>query len=45
MADDLVAQMDAVYEQSTLPNKPDLEQINELCIELVEMQGWSYMNS
>ncbi|MBD0390569.1 MAG: nucleotidyltransferase domain-containing protein, partial [Nostoc sp. C3-bin3] len=40
MADDLVAQMDAIYEQSTLPHRPDLEQINDLCMELVEMQGW-----
>lgn len=40
MAEDLVAEMDSFYDQSTLPHKPDLEQINELCIELVEMQGW-----
>lgn len=40
MADELVAQMDVVYQQSTLPQSPDLEQINQLCIELVEMQGW-----
>lgn len=40
MAENLVAQMDIFYEQSTLPHKPDLEQINDLCIELVEMQGW-----
>lgn len=40
MADDLVAEMDVVYPQSTLPQSPDLEQINQLCIELVEMQGW-----
>jgi hypothetical protein len=32
--------MDAIYEQSTLPHRPDLEQINDLCMELVEMQGW-----
>jgi predicted nucleotidyltransferase len=41
MADDLVAQMESVYEQSTLPYQPDLEQINDLCMELVEMRGWS----
>jgi uncharacterized protein len=41
MAEDLVAEMDKVYEQSSLPHKPDVEQINDLCIELVEMQGWS----
>ncbi|MBW4644002.1 MAG: nucleotidyltransferase domain-containing protein [Goleter apudmare HA4340-LM2] len=40
MAEDLVAEMDVVYEKSTLPHKPDLEQINLLCMELVEMQGW-----
>ncbi len=41
IAEDLVAQMEKVYGQSSLPQKPDLEQINELCIQLVEMQGWS----
>ncbi|MBD2594714.1 nucleotidyltransferase domain-containing protein [Nostoc spongiaeforme FACHB-130] len=41
MAENLVAQMDAGYEKSTLSAKPDLEQINQLCIDLVEMQGWS----
>ncbi|MBK1989543.1 nucleotidyltransferase domain-containing protein [Sphaerospermopsis aphanizomenoides BCCUSP55] len=40
MAEDLVSQMDNFYEQSTLPHKPDLEKINDLCMELVEMQGW-----
>ncbi len=40
MADDLVAEMDVVEQQSTLPPSPDLNQINELCIEFVEMQGW-----
>jgi len=40
MAEDLVTQMDIVYEHSTLPHKPNLEEINQLCIELVEMQGW-----
>ncbi|MBD2131892.1 nucleotidyltransferase domain-containing protein [Sphaerospermopsis sp. FACHB-1094] len=40
MAEDLVAQMNIFYQQSTLPHKPDLEQINDLCMELVEMQGW-----
>ncbi|MHC5722223.1 MAG: nucleotidyltransferase, partial [Nostoc sp.] len=40
MAEDLVAEMEIVYEQSALPHKPDLEQINELCMELVEMQNW-----
>ncbi|OUL29952.1 nucleotidyltransferase domain-containing protein [Nostoc sp. 106C] len=41
MAEELVAKMETAYEQSTLPHKPDLEQINELSMELVEMQGWS----
>ena len=40
MAEDLVAQMDIFYDQSSLPHRPDLEQINDLCMELVEMQGW-----
>jgi len=40
MADNLVAEMEKVYEESTLPDKPDLEQINQLCMELVEMQGF-----
>lgn len=40
MAEDLVTQMDIFYHQSTLPHQADLEQINNLCIELVEMQGW-----
>jgi uncharacterized protein len=39
MAEDLVAEMEIVYEQSALPHKPDLEQINQLCMELVEMQN------
>lgn len=41
MAEELVANMETAYEQSTLPHKPDLEKINELSMELVEMQGWS----
>jgi hypothetical protein len=40
MSEDLVAQMDVFYDQSSLPHRPDLEQINDLCMELVEMQGW-----
>ena len=40
MAEGLVAEMEKVYEESSLPHKPDLEQINDLCIELVEMQGF-----
>ncbi|MBD2166194.1 nucleotidyltransferase domain-containing protein [Calothrix membranacea FACHB-236] len=41
MAEELVAKMETAYTQSTLPHKPDLKRINELCMELVEMQGWS----
>jgi hypothetical protein len=41
MAEDLMVEMEKFYEESILPDRPDLEQINELCIELVEMQGWS----
>ncbi len=40
MADELVVQINVVDRQSILPQIPDLEQINQLCIELVEMQGW-----
>jgi hypothetical protein len=40
IADELVAQMDVVYPQSTLPHSPNLNQINQLCIELAQMQGW-----
>ncbi|MGD1871873.1 MAG: DNA polymerase beta superfamily protein [Mastigocoleus sp.] len=40
MAEDLVTQMDEIYEKSSLPHKPDLKKINDLCMELVEMQGF-----
>jgi predicted nucleotidyltransferase len=40
MAADLMAEIQKVDEESRLPDRPDLEQINELCIKLVEMQGW-----
>jgi hypothetical protein len=40
MADDLVAELDRAYQDSSLPHHPDLAAINELCIELVELQGW-----
>ncbi|MEA5578828.1 DNA polymerase beta superfamily protein [Anabaena sp. UHCC 0451] len=40
VAEDLVTQMDIFYNQSNLPHKADLGQINNLCMELVEMQGW-----
>jgi uncharacterized protein len=40
IANDLVAELDRSYDTSTLPHHPDLPAINQLCIELVEMQGW-----
>lgn len=40
MATDLMTEIQKVDEESILPDKPDLEQVNELCIKLVEMQGW-----
>ena len=40
MAEDLVKEMDVFYHQSSLPHRPDFEKINNLCMELVEMQGW-----
>jgi uncharacterized protein len=40
IADNLVAELDRAYDTSTLPHHPDLPAINQLCIELVEMQGW-----
>ena len=40
IADDLVAALDRAYDTSSLPHHPDLPAINQLCIELVEQQGW-----
>lgn len=40
LADDLVAELDKAYATSALPHHPDLPAINQLCIELVEKQGW-----
>lgn len=40
LADSLVAEIDRAYDISTLPHHPDLPAINQLCIELVEKQGW-----
>ena len=34
------ARMEEAYKVSTLQHKPDVSKINDLCIELVEMQGW-----
>jgi uncharacterized protein len=40
MAEDLMQEMEAVYQQSSLPHAPNHKLISELCMELVEMQGW-----
>ena len=40
IADDLVAELDRAYDTSSLPSHPDLPAINQLCIDLVEQQGW-----
>ena len=40
LADDLMVEIDRAYDISSLPHRPDLPAINQLCIELVEMQGW-----
>jgi uncharacterized protein len=40
LADNLVADLDRAYDDSVLPHHPDLPAINQLCIDLVEKQGW-----
>jgi uncharacterized protein len=40
LANDLVADLDRAYDESILPHHPDLPAINQLCIDLVEQQGW-----
>ncbi len=40
IADNLFAELDRAYDTSILPHHPDLPAINQLCIELVEQQGW-----
>lgn len=35
-ADEMEAKLDELYHSSDLPHKPDLEKINNLCVELVE---------
>ncbi|MEM7553494.1 MAG: nucleotidyltransferase domain-containing protein [Cyanobacteria bacterium P01_A01_bin.84] len=40
MSEDIVAEMDEVYDKSNLPHKPNLNEINDLCMELVEMKGF-----
>ncbi len=40
LADELVAELDRAYNTSGLPHHPDLVAIEQLCIELIEKQGW-----
>jgi uncharacterized protein len=40
ISDNLMTELDRAYDLSILPAHPDLAAINQLCIELVEMQGW-----
>ena len=36
----LMTDLDTAYITSSLPHHPDLSAVNQLCIELVEQQGW-----
>ena len=40
LADELFAEIEAVYPKSVLPKYVDRARINDICVELVEMQGW-----
>jgi uncharacterized protein len=40
IADDLVTELDRAYDNSPLPRNPNLANINHLCVELIEQQGW-----
>ena len=40
ISSDLMEELDRAYTISSLPHQPDLPAINQLCIELVEQQGW-----
>jgi uncharacterized protein len=40
MADQALVEMEEVYKVSTLPDRPDLAAIDQLCVELVEEFGW-----
>lgn len=40
IANDLYKGLDVAYESSTLPKSVDREAVNQLCIDLVTMQGW-----
>jgi uncharacterized protein len=40
IANNLVAELDRDYDTSSLPRHPNLAAVNELCIELIEQQGW-----
>jgi hypothetical protein len=41
MADSLMAEMEVAYRETSLPHHVDLQATNDLCIELVEMQGFA----
>jgi hypothetical protein len=41
MTDRLMTEMEEVYQKSSLPHHPNLPKINELCMELVDRQGWT----
>jgi uncharacterized protein len=41
LADASLAEMEVAYHSSTLPDRPDLAAIDQLCVELVEEFGWS----
>jgi uncharacterized protein len=40
LADQILAEMEIAYDQSSLPEQPDLQSIDQLCVELVEEFGW-----
>jgi uncharacterized protein len=40
LADAALMEMEAVYRVSSLPERPNLEAIDQLCVELVEEFGW-----
>ena len=40
ISNNLFAELDRAYDLSPLPHHPDLAEIDRLCIELIEKQGW-----
>ena len=40
LANELYQGLDVAYSKSTLPHSVDRETVNQLCIDLVENQGW-----